>query len=47
MKELEQIIEQQRKEIKELKEELAMFKEDSENYYDILVDIYDRLKRTI
>lgn len=47
MKELEQIIEQQRKEIEELKEELAMVKEDSENYYDILVDIYDRLKKTI
>jgi uncharacterized coiled-coil DUF342 family protein len=45
--ELQNENEKLRSEINELKEELALLKDESDSYYDILVDIYDRLRREI
>jgi len=45
--ELEDIIKTYENEIIELKEKLRFSEQDSENYYEILIDIYDRLKKEI
>lgn len=45
--ELEEIVNNYEIEIKELKQELELIKGDSESYYDILLDIYDRLRKEI
>lgn len=45
--ELEGIVDEYKKTITELEEKLKDSEQDSENYYDILIDIYDRLRRSI
>lgn len=45
--ELEGIVDEYKKTITELEEKLKDSEQDSENYHDALVDIYNRLKRVI
>lgn len=45
--ELEGIVNEYKKTITELEEKLKDSEQDSENYYEILIDIYDRLKKEI
>lgn len=45
--ELEDIVDEYKKTITELEEKLKYAEQDSENYYDILIDIYDRLRKEI
>lgn len=45
--ELEGIVDEYKKTITELEEKLKDSEQDSENYYEILIDIYDRLKKEI
>lgn len=45
--ELEGIVNEYKNTITELEEKLKYSEQDSENYYEILVDIYDRLRKEI
>lgn len=45
--ELEGIVNEYKNTITELEEKLKYSEQDSENYYEILIDIYDRLRKEI
>ena len=47
IKELELVINDYKNRVDELEDKLKYAEQDSENYYDALVDIYNRLKRVI
>lgn len=47
VEELEGIVDEYKKTITELEEKLKDSEQDSENYYEILIDIYDRLRKEI
>lgn len=47
IEELELVINDYKNRVDELEDKLKYAEQDSENYYEILIDIYDRLKKEI
>lgn len=47
VEELELIINDYKNRVDELEDKLKYAEQDSENYYEILIDIYDRLRKEI
>lgn len=47
IEELELVINDYKNRVDELEDKLKYAEQDSENYYEILIDIYDRLRKEI